>query len=121
MAVRFSWMIRLTRSTAFLHRAIQRPDVGDDRKQQDSKHRRGDQEHHRKLAVDLKGHTVMAVSIITGARQAGRRPLAMEFWMLVTSPVSLVTREEVRNRSVLEKENCWSFLYSSILICAPIP
>ena len=63
----------------------------------------------------------MAVSIITGARQAGRRPLAMEFWMLVTSPVSLVTREEVLNRSVLEKENCCSFLYSSFRICAPIP
>ena len=63
----------------------------------------------------------MAVSIITGARQAGRSPFAMEFWMLVTSPVSRVTRDEVRNRSVLEKENCWSFRYSSFRIWAPIP
>ena len=37
----------------------------------------------------------MEVAIITGARQAGRRPVERAFWMVFTSLVSLVTREDV--------------------------
>jgi cell division protein FtsX len=48
--------------------------------------------------------TINAVIIITGERKPGRIPFVMEFWSVVTSLVSLVTREGVLNRSVLAKE-----------------
>ena len=61
------------------------------------------------------------MSIITGERNAGRIPVDTEFWMVVTSLVSRVTREEVRNLSVLAKENCCSFWNSALRISAPSP
>ena len=43
----------------------------------------------------MKKEAVMAVSIITGERNPGRMPVAMAFWMVVTSLVMRVTREAV--------------------------
>ena len=48
--------------------------------------------------------TPVAVKSITGPLQKGRSPVETEFWMLVTSLVSLVTREDTRKWSMLEKE-----------------
>ena len=48
--------------------------------------------------------TPVAVKSITGPLQKGLRPVDTEFWMFVTSLVSLVTREETRKWSMLEKE-----------------
>ena len=43
------------------------------------------------------------ITSITGLRTRGRSPPLMAFWSTVTSLVSRVTREELSNRSRLEK------------------
>jgi len=63
----------------------------------------------------------MAVSIITGERNPGRMPVEREFCMVVTSLVSLVTRDELLKWSVFAKENCCSFANSALRISAPTP
>ena len=69
----------------------------------------------------IQKDATMAVSIITGERNPGRMPEEMEFWMVVTSLVSRVTREDSLKRSVLAKENSWSFANSAFRISAPSP
>ena len=81
--------------------------MGDNVKEYGAQQRGGHKKHQRQFGVDGKGQ-VRAMSIITGERNAGRMPVDTEFWMVVTSLVSRVTREEVRNLSVLAKENCCS-------------
>ena len=56
--------------------------------------------------VLIKKEAPKAVSIMTGERKAGRMPVEMEFWMVVTSLVRRVTREDSLKWSVLAKENC---------------
>ena len=56
----------------------------------------------------MRKEAVMAVIIIIGERSPGRIPVATAFWMVVTSPVRRVTREEALKWSVLAKENSCS-------------
>ena len=63
--------------------------MADNQKQQNAKTGCSHQKDQGKSGI------MMEVAIITGARQAGRRPVERAFWMVFTSLVSLVTREDV--------------------------
>ena len=65
--------------------------------------------------------TPVAATSITGPLQKGRMPVETVFWILVTSLVSLVTREDTRKWSMLEKEYFCSFSYSARRSSAPSP
>ena len=69
----------------------------------------------------IEKDSTSAAIIITGALHAGRMPVDTEFWIVVTSLVSLVTSEDVLNLSVFANENSCSFWYSAFLSSAPRP
>ena len=65
--------------------------------------------------------TIVAVSIIVGARNAGRIPFETEFWIVVTSLVRRVTSDGVLNRSMFPKEKPCIRRYSALRSSAPSP
>ena len=63
----------------------------------------------------------VAHTSMTGARTMMRITIMKAIWTLLTSEVSLITREAVLNRSVLEKENPWIFPKRPRRISLPNP
>ena len=76
-----------------LHGPVKRPDFHGNAEQQAAQHRQGHQKYYRQLFVEKK-LLLWLPPALPVPLQKGRMPVETVFWILVTSLVSLVTRED---------------------------